>query len=192
MSSEIIAYYRKSFISFWVGFHINFCVEVTSFIVVMLSINVILFIVMVLIVIMSTFVFLQEKGIIENYLVIFCYTSISFYWRLALYLYLAILQVSALVLAFKTRNVKIKVLNDSKEISAIVYITSVIAVYLIVVTIGLSDYNNLLAFFYYGGILLVTTVILSLVYVPKVCLRNVLMCSALKGSEVESLPHKIK
>ena len=122
------------------------------------------------------FIFLQEKGIIENYLVIYCYTSVSFYWRLFLYLYLAILQVSALVLAFKTRNVKIKVLNDSKEISAIVYITSVVDVELIIVTIALSDYNNLIAFFYYGGVLIATTVILSLVYVPKVRLRNVRPC----------------
>ena len=125
---------------------------------------------------MSMFVFLQEKGIIENYLVIYCYTSVSFYWRLFLYLYLAILQVSALVLAFKTRNVKIKVLNDSKEISAIVYITSVIDVELIIVTIALSDYNNLISFFYYGGVLIATTVILSLVYVPKVRLRLVWPC----------------
>lgn len=85
-----------------------------------------------------------------------------------LYLYLAILQTAALVLAFKTRNVKIKVLNDSKEISAIVYITSVIDVELILVTIALTFYNNLIAFFYYGGVLIATTVLLSLVYVPKV------------------------
>ena len=98
------------------------------------------------------------------------------YWWLALYSYLAILQVSALVLAFKTRSVEIKMLNDSKEISAIVYITSVVDVELIIVNIALSDYGNLLTFFYHGGVLIGTTVILSLVYVPKVTRRNVWPC----------------
>ena len=119
------------------------------------------------------FMSLQEKGIIENYLVIYCYTSVSLYSRLLVYSYLAILQVSALVLAFKTRNVEIKVLNDFKEISAIVYITSVVDVELIIVTIALWEYSNLNAFFYYGGVLVGATVTLSLVYIPKVRLRNV-------------------
>ena len=127
-----------------------------------------LLIIILFIVCNCVFFFFQEKGIIENYFVIHCYTSISFYWRLFLYAYLALLQASALMLAFKTRNVKIKVLNDSKEISAIVYITSVIDVELIVVTIALGDYRNLTAFFYYGGVLIATTVILALVFVPKV------------------------
>ena len=114
------------------------------------------------------YLFLQEKGIIENYVWIYCYTSDTLYWWLALYFYLAILQVSALVLAFKTRHVEIKVLNDSKETYAIVYITSVIVAELLIVTIALSEYNNIFTCFYYGGILIAATVILSLVYVPKV------------------------
>ena len=111
---------------------------------------------------------LQENGIIENYLVINCYSPSSFYWRLALYTHLGILQTSALVLAFKTRNVKIPVLNDSKAISASVFITSALDVGLIIVTISLQNYSSLIAFYFYGFIMLSTAVFVGLVFVPKV------------------------
>ena len=112
--------------------------------------------------------FLQEKGIIENYVVINCYSRASFYWRLFLYLHLGILQTSALVLAFKTRSVNIRVLYDSKAISASVFITSPIIVGLIIVTIALQDYMSLSGFFYYGLVMLSTAVFEGLVFVPKV------------------------
>ena len=114
---------------------------------------------------------MQEKGIIENYRVINCYPPASFYWRLVLYFYLAVLQISALVLALKIRNVKIKVLNDSKAISVIVFVTSALDVGLIIVTLALENYINLRAVFFYGGVLSATTVFVGLIYVPKVHLH---------------------
>ena len=110
----------------------------------------------------------QEKGIIENYLAINCYSPSSFYWRLALYTHLGILQISALALAFKTRNVKIPVLNDSKAISASVFITSALNAGLIIVTISLQNYSSLIAFYFYGFVMLSTAVFVGLVFVPKV------------------------
>ena len=110
----------------------------------------------------------QEKGIIENYFVIECYTLASFSWRLFLYLYFGILQAVALVLAFKIRKVEIKVLNDSKEISTIAYITSVILVELIIVSSLLYNYSSVQRLLYYSGILITTMSIVGLIYVPKV------------------------
>ena len=55
----------------------------------------------------------------------------SMIWAMVLYLYLAVLQVNmklmtaALVLALRIRNVKIRVVNDSKEIAAMVYLTTI-------------------------------------------------------------------
>ena len=121
---------------------------------------------------MYVYLYTQEKGIIENYFVIKCYTVASFSWQIALYLYLAILQAAALVLAFKIRKVEIKVLNDSKEISAIVYITTVIDVELILVSTLLHNYRTGRLLLYYGGILIMATVIVGLIYIPKVFIHN--------------------
>ena len=120
------------------------------------------------------FLFVQEKGIIENYFVINCYSPVSLYWRLFLYVYLGILQTTAAVLAFKTRYVKIPVLNDSKSLSASVFITSVLAVGLVIVTVSLRSYSSIRAFYYYGGVMLSTGVFVFLVFVPKVYSVHVL------------------
>ena len=74
----------------------------------------------------------------------------------------------ALVLAIRTRKVKIKGLNDSKEIMAIIYMVSIVDVELILVTILLGDYNNIRIIFFSGGIIFGTTMTLALVFVPKV------------------------
>lgn len=127
-----------------------------------------------IVVISSVYVYLcsQEKGITEIYFTIECYTIVAFSWQLVLYLYSVILQITALVLAFKIRKVEINVLNDSKEISAIVYITAVINVELIVVSILLADSSNIELLLFHSGVLLLTTLIVGLIYIPKVFLHT--------------------
>ena len=117
---------------------------------------------------MYVYLYFQEKGIIENYFSIKCNTIASFSWICFLYLYLAMLQTTALVLAFKIRKVEIKVLNDSKEILAIVYITTVILVEIMLVSALLYSYRNIRLLLYYSGVLIITTVIVGLVHIPKV------------------------
>ena len=112
----------------------------------------------------------QEKGIIENYFTIKCYPLLSFFWQLVIYLYLTILQTIALVLAFKIRKVEIKELNNSKEISAIVYITTVIAIELMLGHILLYKYNNVAHLLYYSGVVIMATMTVGLIYIPKVFL----------------------
>ena len=79
-----------------------------------------------------------------------------------------LLQVIALVLAFSTRKVKVKGLDDSKSIAAAIYITSIMFAVIMVATYTLKDFVNGFAALFCTGFLIGTTVILGLVFVPKV------------------------
>ncbi len=83
-------------------------------------------------------------------------------------MYLISLQVAAVILAFKTRKVKIKVLNDSKYVAAIIYITSMVVVALIVITFALDSYIVVTEVLFSGGLILATTTFLGFIFIPKV------------------------
>lgn len=74
----------------------------------------------------------------------------------------------AVILAFSIRKVKIKGLNDSKEISAIVYITSIILVLTIVMTLALRDFINVSGTVNAVGYSTAATVVLAFIFIPKV------------------------
>ena len=94
--------------------------------------------------------------------------SIGLTWLAIIYVYIAILQLVGLVLAFQTRKVKIKVLNDAKFIIAIIYISSLGFVALIVVRFSLGSYINMREALFSGVILLATTAFVALIFIPKV------------------------
>ena len=79
-----------------------------------------------------------------------------------------VLQVVALVFAFATRKVKVKGLNDSKYIAAAIYVTSVVLAFAIITSFFLRDFVNVFATLFSAGFFIGTTVILGLVFVPKV------------------------
>ena len=54
-----------------------------------------------------------------------------------------ILQVIALVLAFSTRKVKVKGLDDSKYIAAAIYVTSIVFAVIIVSAYTLKEFANM-------------------------------------------------
>jgi gamma-aminobutyric acid type B receptor len=81
--------------------------------------------------------------------------------------YKGILQVLALLLAFRTRNVKVKGLDDSVYIAASVYVTSIVLTVIIVSTYTLRDYVNAYPAVVGMGLLLGTTMILGLVFIPR-------------------------
>lgn len=111
----------------------------------------------------------QENGIKIEFSAWHCYdSSLPFIWVGLEYLYLIVLQVAAIILAFKTRNVKIKELNDFKSVAAIIYITSIIMAALMVVTFATSGYIVLAEALFSGGIILATIVFLGLTFIPKV------------------------
>ena len=80
-----------------------------------------------------------------------------------------VLQIIALVLAFATRKVKVKGLDDAKFIVVTVYVTSIIVLAVtILATYSLKEVINGFAALFCTGFLIGTTVILGLVFVPLV------------------------
>ena len=106
----------------------------------------------------------------EEYSVWRCYEvgSPPFYCDLLIFIYLALLQIVGIVLAFQTRKVKIRVLNDSKFVAALVYISSIVLVVIVLITFILRSYINISAALFSGGIIILATVFLVLMFVPKV------------------------
>ena len=105
----------------------------------------------------------------ENYVWV-CYQpgTPPFYFDLLLFLYLGVLQIVGLILAFQTRKVKIPILNDSKFVAALVYISSVVFVALVLVTLSLPGYINISNGIFSAGIMILATIFLILMFVPKV------------------------
>ena len=85
-----------------------------------------------------------------------------------LYGYKALLQVLALILSFSIGKVKIKGLNDAKYITVAVYVTSIVTAVIFVSLYSLKTYLNLYASLFSFGFFVGTTVILALVFLPKV------------------------
>ena len=81
---------------------------------------------------------------------------------------LVLVELAALILAIKTRKIKIKILNDSKEISVIVYVTTVATVEASVVALILQGFDTLSESLLSSAFFIITTTILGLVHIPKV------------------------
>ena len=77
-----------------------------------------------------------------------------------------------IIFVFLIRKVKIKGLNDSKEVSAILYITSVILAVILVVNFVLGDYIDVDGFVYGFGVATAVTIVLLFTFVPKVSTRS--------------------
>ena len=73
-----------------------------------------------------------------------------------------------MLLAFQTRKVKFKGLNDSKFVATIIYISSIVLIALALVTFALRTYINIGTGVFVAGILTLTTIFLALNFVPKV------------------------
>ena len=72
------------------------------------------------------------------------------------------------MLAIQTRKVHIKPLNDSKEITAIIYVTSIVLIALIVFSFVVDGYNDVREAHYSGALLIDSFFILSCIFIPKV------------------------
>lgn len=111
---------------------------------------------------------LQDDGIRVLFVVTRCFSSTEVIWLSFVIGYKLVIQAIGVFLAFSIRNVKIKGLNDSKEISMILYITTVITFVVAVSTFLFGDYINVDAAVYGFGISTATTVVLALIFIPKV------------------------
>ena len=112
----------------------------------------------------------QSSDILEEYSVWQCYkaSSAPFYLDIIIFVYLILLQIVGIILAFQTRRVKINILNDSKSVASLVYISSIVLVVIVLVTFILRSYINVSAALFSGGIIVLATVFLLLMFVPKV------------------------
>ena len=107
-------------------------------------------------------------GITYTNYVYICKNDDAIVWLAISYAYKGLLQLVAMFMAFHTRRIKIRVLNDSKEIAAIVYINSIILALLVVIDFTLSKYHEVHTALCGLGLLVEATVFLSLVFLPKV------------------------
>ena len=79
---------------------------------------------------------------------------------------MGLLHVAAVILAFTTRRVNIKVLNHSKSVAVIIYTISVMLVALVILSFTLDSYIVVVQ-----EILLATTVFLTFIFNPKVIIK---------------------
>ena len=111
----------------------------------------------------------QEDGIRIIFYAWKCYdTTLPFVWVAMEYMYCILLQAAAVVLAFMTRKVQIKELNDSKSVAGIIYINSIVMASLVIITFASDGYIIVAETLYSGGIMLATAVFLGLTFIPKV------------------------
>ena len=110
----------------------------------------------------------QVFGVIEYHYILVCKSKGRDVFLGVLYGYKAVLQVIALILAFTTRKVKVKGLNDALYIGMAIYITSLLWAVEIISTYSLVEYLNIYATVFSLGLFVGTTAIMVLIFVPKV------------------------
>ena len=110
----------------------------------------------------------QELGVKIIYMVWQCSVNrLADIVSIVIFSYLGLLQIIGIILAIQTRKVRVKVLNDSKYIAALIYISSIVLVVIAIIRFTLGDYINVTEIFYSGGLLVATTSFLSLTFIPK-------------------------
>lgn len=113
----------------------------------------------------------QEQNVTVQYFVYVCTSeTISIAYQAVILVWLFMLQVVGIVLAFETRKVKIKVLNDAKYVTVIIYVCSIVLVVYILATLALSSYLHSGAVLINSVVLIGSYVFLGLNFIPKVCL----------------------
>ena len=110
----------------------------------------------------------QVRQIITRYCTYICDSRSRDIFLAILYGYKALLQVIAVIFAFSIRKVKVKGLNDTKFIVAIVYVTSIATAVIIVSAYTLKSRINGFAALFSTAVVIGASTTLGLVFVPKV------------------------
>ena len=112
----------------------------------------------------------QENGIIEKYHVWQCYSDGSFplIIDIIIFIYLSLLQFMGIILAIQTRKVKMTALNDSKSVTALIYISTIALVVIFLVSFLLRNHINTSTALFSGGIIVLATTFLFITFTPKV------------------------
>ena len=110
----------------------------------------------------------QEYGIGINYENPVCDSPRSIIWIGIVFFEKFLVQAAAVFFAIRTRKVKIKVLNDAKWISVIIYVTSFVLAVMLIGVFALNDFLNSDAAVYSAGLIIVSLLVLCILFIPKV------------------------
>ena len=119
---------------------------------------------------------LQEQDLtIVQYTVYKCQGRNEKVWIYILYAGVILTQLLAFFFAVRLRKVHIQVLNDSKYMAVIIYLSTMIIIVMLVGIVALDDFINADAAVFAGGVMLYTSVVLCLTFIPKVRTRSSLI-----------------
>ena len=90
-----------------------------------------------------------------------------------LHVYKGLLFIFSLYLAFQTRKIKIEGLNSTKYITALVYSESILAAITVISVLTLMKYINVYAVVYSFAFWLGSSLLLGLLFIPKVLQASV-------------------
>ena len=104
------------------------------------------------------------------------------YWISIKFIYIILAQLFSVFLAFQTRKVVIKALNDSKYVAIIIYVSTVIVTMMIIFTFTLDKFLNADGAVFGGLIYIFTTIILTILFIPKVgsfseCIGSIILAT---------------
>ena len=114
---------------------------------------------------------LQIRGVEYHYFIYICSSTGRDIMLGVLYGYKALLQVATVVMALKTRKVKVQGLDDYREIVMATYFTCFVLVIILIVNYTVEDQINTFTAVTSLSIFIGTTAIVVLVFVPKVTYR---------------------
>ena len=103
-----------------------------------------------------------------RYFIHTCNSTARDYTQGALYGYKVVLQLATVIMAIKTRKVKVQGMNDYQEIVLATYISSFVLMIIFIFNIFVADRLNLYTAFTSFGFFVGATAIMVLVFVPKV------------------------
>ncbi len=112
--------------------------------------------------------FYLQDGRNERVFIFVCASTAATVWIAISFGYKALLQLGAIFMAFTTRKVKIRGLNDTKELYTIIYINTVIITMLIVTEFTLRSHRDVYVTLYGLAIFAGATLFLGLTFIPKV------------------------
>ncbi|XP_003384356.1 PREDICTED: gamma-aminobutyric acid type B receptor subunit 2-like [Amphimedon queenslandica] len=109
----------------------------------------------------------NEYGIVYEYKNRVCDSPRSIIWIAIVFLKMFLVQSAAVFFAIKTRRVKIKVLNDAKWISIIIYVTSFVLAVTLSGALALANFLNADAAVFSTGLIVVSFLVLCILFIPK-------------------------
>lgn len=122
----------------------------------------------------------QSDGVEVVYYNMQCVSDKGLIWVTLLFGYKLLFQITGMVLAFLTRKVEVRGLNESLEVQLVMFITTPIVVVALTLRLVFSDYLNVVGTLYALGVALVGGATLGIIFMPKVTTAwtayNILFC----------------